>query len=98
MSVRGLGLRTEVKGNTSVFLELILLTGLTVCSNWMVCFGASTLAGDKLVNGMLYGLAEGAANFASGIFCRYATDKTVYTLGCALCMVCFSALYFLGTA
>lgn len=98
MSVRGLGLRTESKGSKGVFLILILLTGFSVCSIWMICFGASTLAGDKLVNGMLYGLAESAANFASGIFCRYATDKTVYNAGCALCMVCYSALYFLGTS
>ena len=60
-------------------------------------FGTTARPGNKLINGIIYGVSEAIAAFTVGFVCKYAPDNFVFIGLTSMCLVSNVAYFFLGS-
>ena len=65
-------------------------------NSYLTMFATTARPGNKLVNGMIYGVSEAIAAFSIGFVCKYAPDNFVFIGLTSVCMVSNMGYFFLG--
>ena len=58
-------------------------------------FVTTARPGNKLVNGMIYGVSQATASFLIGFVCKYAADNLIYISLASVCLVSNVGYYFI---
>jgi len=59
-------------------------------------FGTTARPGNKLINGMIYGISEAIAAMSVGFICKFAPDNFVFIGLASMCFVSNVGYFFLG--
>lgn len=81
---------SEVK----TLLLLVIVASCSFFNSYLTLFSATSLPGDKLFAGMMFGFAESSASFVSGVICSKVPDKYAMMASNVLFCVANCVFYF----
>jgi hypothetical protein len=99
--IRGQAPALSKKGNKIVSQKVVcfLLMMIFACSYfnaWMVIFGTTAVPGPKLLNGVIFGVAESFSCLTSGLIVRFIKDSTAVIICSAIGIISASVFYATG--
>jgi hypothetical protein len=99
--IRGQAPALSKKGNKILSQKvvcglLMLIFSFVYFNAWMVIFGTTAVPGPKLLNGVIFGVAESFSCLASGLIVRFIKDSTAIIICCACGIISASMFYFTG--
>lgn len=86
----------SVMSQKVVCVLLMSIFAFTYLNSWMIIFSASSMPGPRLVNGIIFGIAESFSCLTSGLIVRFIKDSTAVIFFCATGIVSAITFYFTG--
>lgn len=74
---------------------LVVVAGTSFFNSYLTLFSLTSLPGNKMAAGFLFGLAESCSSVVSGVLCTYLKDKYTMMAAQVLFLTSFSVFYFL---
>jgi hypothetical protein len=73
---------------------LIIISGQVFFVAYISMFSLTSVPGNALFAGMVFGLAEGSSQLLSSLICTKVKDVSAFSFFCGLMMISQSVFYF----
>ena len=87
---------TKIQKQGFVLILLCSIYTANGFNSYLTMFATTARPGNKLVNGLIYGVSEAIAAFAIGFVCKLAPDNFVFIGLTSVCIVSNIGYFFLG--